>query len=283
MKPLTLSIVIPAYNEETYLGDCLNAIARQTILPDEVIVVNNNSTDRTVEIAASYPFVTVLHENKQGFIPPRNKGFNAATGDIIGRIDVDAILAPDWVERTKTNFANPLVAAVTGPALSLTFSRNKTGFYSRLWPMVYFWWTEAEFGIPVLWGANMAIRRSAWQTIKNDIHDDDTQVHEDQDLSFVLAGMNLLVKRDNKLLISTPGDSYHEQGKFTDYYLRRLLTKQYHHRRKTLAASQLRLTWPSRFIRYGSVIVPGIVFIAAILPYSFLMASMTRLKLVSVE
>src|SRR3990167_3424187 len=97
-KRLTLSIVIPAYNEEDHLKACLDSISKQTIKPLQVIVVDNNSTDKTAEIAKSYNFVTLIKEEKQGIAYARNRGFDAVTADIIGRIDADTMLFPKWVE-----------------------------------------------------------------------------------------------------------------------------------------------------------------------------------------
>ena len=103
----SLSIIIPAYNEARHIKACLDAIAAQTEVPDEVIVVDNNSTDRTVEIANSYPFVTIMNESTQGIVFARNRGFNATTTDIIGRIDADSVLPIDWVTRVKAYYAEP--------------------------------------------------------------------------------------------------------------------------------------------------------------------------------
>src|SRR5687767_1835934 len=94
---LRVSLVIPAYNEESHLRACLDAVAAQTVRPFEVIVVDNNSTDTTVAIARSYSFVAVMHESQQGIVYARNAGFNAARGDIIARIDADTHLSPNWI------------------------------------------------------------------------------------------------------------------------------------------------------------------------------------------
>ena len=56
MSALTLTIVIPAYNEAANLSSCLDTIASQSIMPGQVIVVDNNSTDQTAEIAERYSF-----------------------------------------------------------------------------------------------------------------------------------------------------------------------------------------------------------------------------------
>jgi glycosyltransferase involved in cell wall biosynthesis len=100
-KALSLSIVIPVYNEQSHLKACLDSIAKQEDYPDEVIVVDNNSTDKTCDIAKSYPFVKLAREKKQGVLSARTKGFNLAKSDFIGRIDADTVLPPTWIKDVK--------------------------------------------------------------------------------------------------------------------------------------------------------------------------------------
>src|ERR1700691_1182278 len=88
---------------------------KQNVKADEIIVVDNNSTDRTVEIAQKYP-VKIIHEIQQGVTPARNQGFNEARYEIIARTDADTILPPTWIKRIKKAFENPEVVAVSGPA-----------------------------------------------------------------------------------------------------------------------------------------------------------------------
>jgi len=52
---MKVSVVVPAYNEEAYIGNCLESLTNQKVKPDEIIVVNNNSTDATVKIAKRFP------------------------------------------------------------------------------------------------------------------------------------------------------------------------------------------------------------------------------------
>lgn len=184
-KALALSIVIPAYNEESYLEACLLAIAKQTVMPDEVIVVDNNSTDRTAQIAKSFKFVRVITAKKQGRVFARNVGFDAAKGDIIGRIDADTHLPPDWVEQVQQFYANPhhTNQAVTGGC----------AFYNLPLPKLDEWITSqfvfrmnrALVGHYILWGSNMALPRQLWQKVRGKVclRND---IHEDLDLAFHL-------------------------------------------------------------------------------------------------
>src|SRR4051812_9489646 len=95
---MKISIVIPVYNEAQNLDACLRAIARQTTAAYEVIVVDNNSTDGSLAVAQTFPFVTVITERRQGIVHARDRGYNAARGDIIARIDADSLLPKDWLE-----------------------------------------------------------------------------------------------------------------------------------------------------------------------------------------
>ena len=71
---LTISVIVSAYNEERFLPACLASLARQTRPPDEIVVVNNASTDGTRAVAASAPGVTVVDEPRKGLVIARETG-----------------------------------------------------------------------------------------------------------------------------------------------------------------------------------------------------------------
>lgn len=183
-KALALSLIIPAYNEEKHLKACLDSVAAQTVLPDEVIVVDNNSTDRTREIALSYPFVRVVSEKQQGIVYARDAGFNAATHQLIGRIDSDSVLPPDWVEYIMQFYAkhDPGTVCLTGGGQ----------FYNTPFPRVSRWMLDLlafrvnrmVLGHHFLFGSNMVLPKTIWNQIstkicaRNDIHEDiDITIH----------------------------------------------------------------------------------------------------------
>jgi glycosyltransferase involved in cell wall biosynthesis len=94
---MKISFVIPAHNEEAYVGKCLDSIFRElkkAPVDAEVIVVDNASTDGTREVAQKYPGVKVISEPIKGLTRARRAGFLAATGDLIANVDADTMLTP---------------------------------------------------------------------------------------------------------------------------------------------------------------------------------------------
>ncbi len=182
-KSLTLSIVIPAYNEERYIGACLDSIAAQTITPDEVIVVDNNSIDKTVSIAQKYRFVKILYEPRQHQVFAQATGFNAAKGDVLGRIDADSILPPDWTEKiTKAFESDAALVAVTGGADPYDVPAKWLGsviFHG------YIYVAGVVAGHRLLWGSNCAIRADGWRKIKHKVMMR-PDIWEDYDMAFCL-------------------------------------------------------------------------------------------------
>jgi glycosyltransferase involved in cell wall biosynthesis len=268
-KILTLSIIIPAYNEERYLKDCLNSIAAQTIMPDEVIVIDNNSTDKTAQIAQSFSFVKLLTESRQGVVYARDKGFNAAHSDIIGRINADSLLRSDWVARVKYDFAHGQIAAVTGLGITRTIP-GINSFRTPLWSWAYYIVTEGYFRVRILWGANMAISRKVWQKIRKDVWHD-TFAHEDQDLSLLVAKYGGVAIRDAKLLIYNDGRSFHHWPKFKKYMLMRWYTKSYHRKRSTLRAPESEVTPRLQaFVMHWVLFVPSAIFIVTSLVFAII-------------
>lgn len=97
------SIVIPTYNEEDCLGNCLKAILEGTEKPYEIIVADGNSTDSTVEIAKSYG-AKVIDNPRRHAAGGRNAGIKAAKGEIIVFIDADCIPDLHWLEEIHKAF-----------------------------------------------------------------------------------------------------------------------------------------------------------------------------------
>ncbi len=193
-QPLTFSIIIPVYNEQGYLDHCLRSLALQTVKPDEVIVIDNNSTDDTAAIAASFDFVTLLREPRQGRIYAQDTGVRNAKGKIIVRLDGDTRLPPEWMARAKEYFTtHPTVDAVTGKG-SFYDVHHLGNVVSVLHGFFYFSVQRFLTGTYILWGSNMAIKKEVYESMQRP---DSAMVHEDIDLS-------LKLKKADKIIALVP-------------------------------------------------------------------------------
>lgn len=227
---MKVSVVIPAYNEEQYIQKCLDGIMAQEVKPDEIIVVDNNSTDSTAAIVKKYPGVTLVKQPVQGMTPARNKGFDTARYDIIARTDADTIVPPDWVKKIKDAFAkDSKLVAISGPSIMHKNSEGKA--LNRLQSQLFFRSFNSSFryliGHNVLIGPNMAIKKSAWNEVRDVVCMDDGKVHEDVDLSIHL-GMIGKISFDSRLIVNS---SSRRLGKIKTYYeypYRYLRTIQHH-------------------------------------------------------
>ena len=195
---LNVSIVIPAWNEAERIADCLLNTIRQTVMPYEIIVVDNRSTDGTCaaveRFMAEHPEapVRLLHQDaEQGLIPTRDYGLDHATGDVLGRFDADCMIRPDWVEVVSGIFTeDPNAMGATGPVMYYDLPSRHFGLKGddSLRRRIY----RADDGQPLLFGSNMAVRAEAWRAIRGEVCRDRSDVmHEDIDLSLHLFGKDL--------------------------------------------------------------------------------------------
>lgn len=96
IKPTRISVVIPCYNEARYIGRCLNSLKEQSRPPHEIIVVDDGSTDRTIEIVQGLG-VQLLCQNHAGPAAARNLGASTATGEILVLVDADMFFHRDFL------------------------------------------------------------------------------------------------------------------------------------------------------------------------------------------
>lgn len=95
---MKLSIIIPAYNAEAYLPQCLDSILAQEHQGCEVIVVDDGSTDGTAALLERYPDVKVVHQENRGMSTARNRGLDEARGEYILFVDSDDLLTDGALE-----------------------------------------------------------------------------------------------------------------------------------------------------------------------------------------
>ena len=102
-KQQLVSVIIPVFNAENYLGEAIESVINQTYQPVEIIIVNDGSTDCSEQIARSYSKVHYITQTNQGCAAARNTGLGAARGGFIAFQDSDDIWLPQKLE-TQMDF-----------------------------------------------------------------------------------------------------------------------------------------------------------------------------------
>ena len=189
-----ISIVIPAYNEEKSIANCLDALVTQkTNIPFEVIVVNNRSSDKTREIALSYKNklnLRIIDEKTKGRGMAREIGFRNARGDIIFSTDADSVVPPNWIQKTNESFSDANIIAVTGNCKIIDIDKTLEFFAVILWTLG---WLSMRciLGFWSLSGYNFAVRRSAY--LKAEGFNPKLNSNEDTDLGYKLNKIGKII------------------------------------------------------------------------------------------
>lgn len=196
----TISVIVPCLDDAEFLTACLDALAAQSRPADEIIVVDNGSTDATIDVAEAHG-VRVVHEPLRGIWPATAAGFDAASGALLARLDADSVPATDWlaqVERRMSRADRPTVVTGAGVFYGGTPVRRWIG--RRLYLAAYFALVGVLLGHPPVFGSNYAIRREAWLSLRALVHRDRADLHDDLDLAWWLQpGMSVV--RDRTLVV----------------------------------------------------------------------------------
>jgi cellulose synthase/poly-beta-1,6-N-acetylglucosamine synthase-like glycosyltransferase len=224
----TITIVIPAYNEARYIRRCLESIKRQSKAPDQVILVNNNCTDDTMLIAKEYDFVMILDVDQQGISYAISAGFDRVKSDIIARTDADTAVGKHWVKNIAEVFGDPNIDCITGSSNALELFPRMT-MIAKYFSIFGIAKNRFKFRFYCLSGANMAIRRSAWQKISNLYAHDDVNIHEDMDMSILLHRNNIKVRYSSKIKAYTRIVKFFDTAYMREYRIKAKKTVAYHY------------------------------------------------------
>ena len=183
----SVTVVIPVRDDAALLRRCLEALARQTWAPDEVIVVDDGSRDGSAAVAAEHA-ATVVCGPPRGIASAAAAGYDLARGEIIARLDADSLPPDDWLEHLLPPLVrDPSLGAVTGDARFLDGSPRVRRFGAAAYLSAYRAVLLPTLGHMPLFGSNMAMRREAWSRVSAEVHRDDDLLHDDLDLSFHLG------------------------------------------------------------------------------------------------
>lgn len=161
----SVTFYIPCYNQEEYLVGCIESILRQSYPVEEILVIDDGSTDNSAAIAARYPVRIIRHERNLGLAAARNSAIRNARGDFLAAVDTDAVPEDTWLERIMANFSGASVGGVCGKLLEV-----HTGTVADRWRQVHMQqhWGEDSKKITkpdFLFGAGSVFRTSALRDV----------------------------------------------------------------------------------------------------------------------
>jgi glycosyltransferase involved in cell wall biosynthesis len=242
---VTISVIVCAHNEEAFIAPCLASLLAQTRAPDELLVINNASTDRTGRVARLFPGVRVIEERRKGLVVARERGRREAGGEVLVYVDADCRAPLTWLERIETRFTrDPALIALSG----------NYRFYD--WD----WWGRAllraydvtlgpathvlvkyilRIGV-VFYGGNFAVRSAALAQIGG--FDTRIEFHgEDTNIGRRLAAIGKVDLRYDCFLY-TSARRYNAMGKGAVFrlYVRNFVSELLHHRPKDRAHLDIR-------------------------------------------
>lgn len=214
-----LAFVIPAYNEEALIGQCLESVLREierSGCDAEVVVVDNASTDRTGAIARGFSNVRVVEQPEKGLVHARHAGFEATSAELVANIDSDTMLPKGWIDTVMKAFAaDPTLVALSGPYVYYDLSLWNRFLIRLFYYVTYGIYILNRFVLrvgSVIQGGNFIFTRTAWNKVGG--YDRTIAFYgEDTDVAVRLSRVGG-VKWTFKLAMLTSGRRLEQEGVF---------------------------------------------------------------------
>jgi GT2 family glycosyltransferase len=111
---MKLTVYIPCCNAAQFIAGSIRALLNQTRPPDELLIIDDGSSDNTAEIASHFPVRVIRHDKNRGLAAARNTAFASTAHEFVGAIDADVFPEPTWLESLLAPFADTRAAGVGG-------------------------------------------------------------------------------------------------------------------------------------------------------------------------
>ena len=199
VKNPKISVIIPTLNEEKYIEKTLLSLKAQTIkVPYEIIVVDSNSKDRTVEIARKYADKVIVTKRK-GIAVGRNVGAKYASGNFLVFIDADTVLLPNILEKAYNEIKKRDVSLVSCPIVPMTSS-----LLLHLMYRVYnqFSISSIKFGRPQISGMFMVTKRKIFDAVGG--FNENLKILEDFDFSEKVSKLGKVKMITSVFVLTSP-------------------------------------------------------------------------------
>ena len=200
-----ISFYVPAYNAERTIKDSITSIQNQSILPDEIILIDDCSIDKTVKIVKSEFSNVKIIVNRQnmGLGYSRNLGIKESKNDIIAAIDADVILDKYWLEKLLHEIEKRNLS-MCGGKMDEYLLDNKI----NLWRAKYYsqnWGNKLVFNPPFLFGCNTILIKSLWNRVKG--YDEKFKTNG-EDINFI---QKIKSQTDSQIIYQPEAKCFHLQ------------------------------------------------------------------------
>ena len=200
-----ISFYVPAYNAEKTIKESITSIQNQSILPDEIILIDDCSIDKTVKIVKSEFSNVKIIVNKQnmGLGYSRNLGIKESKNDIIAAIDADVILDKYWLEKLLHEIEKRNLS-MCGGKMDEYLLDNKI----NLWRAKYYsqnWGNKLVFNPPFLFGCNTILIKSLWSRVKG--YDEKFKTNG-EDINFI---QKIKSQTDSQIIYQPEAKCFHLQ------------------------------------------------------------------------
>jgi cellulose synthase/poly-beta-1,6-N-acetylglucosamine synthase-like glycosyltransferase len=183
MNELSVSVIVPCYNEEENIDRCIKSLLASKYKFKEIIVVDDGSTDGSSAIIQRYANLGLIkcikRSSRGGPAKAINAGINIASGQVIGIIDGDSYVEGDWIEKVAKHFKDLSMIAVGGPIIP-----SNESFWERCSFILDNILWKSRASITGFSGTNMAIRREVLKELN--FFNEEIRVGEDLDLNIKL-------------------------------------------------------------------------------------------------
>lgn len=164
-SPPFASIIVPAFNAESHIQDCLFSLMQMDYPPErrEILVVDNGSTDNTAQLIKKFP-VQYLYESNRGVSAARNKAIQSSSGEILAFTDSDCLVSKSWLSRIVSSFHDAAVGGVAGEIVAhipITPAERYAARVRHLSPQKYLLRPHLPFAV----FANLAFRKEIFERI----------------------------------------------------------------------------------------------------------------------
>ena len=254
-----VSIIIPMHNATDYIEKCLSGISRQSKKNIEIILVDDGSTDDTVQKAEKYGFRIVMLKNGGNPSKARNFGSKKASGNIFIFVDSDIVLKPDSIERIVSKFSRRGVISVSGV---YTKETPAAGFFSQLQNLILCYrLSKLPEIVTFTNSAFCAIKRDAFETIHG--YNEGMSYFEDVEIGNRLTRNGYKLRIDSSLSV-THLKNFNHWSLICDYFKKAAVSGMYKHKNFFKNKKSDELLWYIKISGVSTVLVFFSVFLIGI-------------------